>query len=114
MTAARPDVRAQAKFVHVSPRKARLVVDHIRGLSPFPGAWFEIPVGGKSERIKVLAAAAVEGSGVPGVLIDDQLTIACGTGAVRVEKLQRAGKQPMAASDFLRGTRLPAGLQLCR
>jgi methionyl-tRNA formyltransferase len=93
---------------------AKDVVDHIRGLSPFPGAWFEIPVGGKSERIKVLAAAAVEGTGVPGVLIDDQLTIACGTGAVRVEKLQRAGKQPMAACDFLRGTRLPAGLQLCR
>ncbi|RUO99734.1 methionyl-tRNA formyltransferase [Hyphomicrobium sp.] len=93
---------------------AKSVVDHIRGLSPFPGAWFEVSLGGKAERIKVLAAKEVSGSGEPGMLIDDALTIACGSGAVRVEKLQRAGKQPMAAADFLRGTRLPAGSRLGR
>lgn len=93
---------------------AKSVVDHIRGLSPFPGAWFEVSLGGKAERIKVLAAKEVSGSGEPGTLIDDALTIACGSGAIRVEKLQRAGKQPMAAADFLRGTRLPAGSRLGR
>jgi methionyl-tRNA formyltransferase len=95
-------------------RSAREVADHIRGLSPFPGAWFELSLGGKSERIKVLAASATDGSGDPGTSIDDRLTVACGTGAVRIEKLQRAGKQPMAAADFLRGTRVPAGTRLGR
>jgi methionyl-tRNA formyltransferase len=93
-------------------RPAKEVADHIRGLSPFPGAWFEIGLTGKLERIKVLLASAVKGSGEPGTLLDDQLTIACGEGAIRVEKLQRGGKQPMAAADFLRGTRLPAGSRL--
>ncbi len=93
-------------------RPAKDVVDHIRGLSPFPGAWFEIALGGKTERIKVLSAKAASGAAEPGTLVDDQLTIGCGTGAVRVERLQRAGKQPMAAGDFLRGTRLPAGVRL--
>lgn len=95
-------------------RSAKQVVDHIRGLSPFPGAWFEIALGGKTERIKVLSAQEASGAAEPGTLVDDQLTIACGTGAARVERLQRAGKQPMAASDFLRGTRLPAGARLGR
>jgi len=96
-------------------RPAKEVADHIRGLSPFPGAWFEIQLGGKApERIKVLGARSIEGAGEPGTIIDDQLTIACGNGAIRVEKLQRAGKQPMAAVDFLRGTRLPVGLRLGR
>jgi methionyl-tRNA formyltransferase len=93
---------------------AKEVVDHIRGLSPFPGAWFEIALGGKAERIKVLSAEEASGAAEPGTLVDDQLTIACGTGAVRIERLQRAGKQPMAAADFLRGTRLPAGSRLAR
>jgi methionyl-tRNA formyltransferase len=93
-------------------RTAKEVADHIRGLSPFPGAWFEIAIGGKPERIKVLSAAVTSGSGEPGTLVDDQLTIACGSGAIRVEKLQRAGKQPMAATDFLRGARIPAGTRL--
>ncbi|MFT3733399.1 MAG: methionyl-tRNA formyltransferase [Hyphomicrobium sp.] len=90
-------------------RSASDVANHIRGLSPFPGAWFDAEIGGKSERIKVLLAAPVESSGEPGVLLDDRLTVACGTGAIRIEKLQRAGKQPMAAADFLRGTRLSVG-----
>lgn len=95
-------------------RSAKDVADQIRGLSPFPGAWFEMSLGGKPERIKILLAAAVDGEGAPGTVIDDQLTIACGSGAIRIEKLQRAGKQPMAAADFLRGTRVAAGTTLSR
>ncbi|WP_045837162.1 methionyl-tRNA formyltransferase [Hyphomicrobium sp. 99] len=95
-------------------RPAGEVINHIRGLSPYPGAWFEIVIGGKAERIRVLAAAETNGNAESGTLLDDQLTIACGPGAIRVERLQRAGKQPMAAVDFLRGTRLPAGTRLGR
>jgi methionyl-tRNA formyltransferase len=91
---------------------ARKVVDHIRGLSPYPGAWFEANLGGKPERIKVLRASTVASKGEPGVLVDDGLAIACGEGAIRIEELQRAGKQPMAASEFLRGTRLAPGTRL--
>jgi methionyl-tRNA formyltransferase len=93
-------------------RSAKEVVDHIRGLSPFPGAWFEMNTGGKAERIRVLAAAVVPGEGVPGTLLDDAMTIACGQGAIRVQQLQRAGKQPMATSDFLRGVRLTPGMRV--
>lgn len=91
---------------------ARKVVGHIHGLSPFPGAWFEAHLGGKPERIKVLRASTVASEGEPGVLLDGELTIACGEGAIRIEELQRAGKQPMAASEFLRGTRLAPGTRV--
>ena len=84
------------------------VHDHIRGLSPFPGAWFEL--GGV--RIKALRSTKGEGSGAPGTALDDQLTIACGEGAVRLVQVQRAGKQPMGAGEFLRGTPLKAGTRL--
>jgi len=90
-------------------KPAQEVANHIRGLSPNPGAWFETDGAGKRERIKILAALPVQGDGVAGSLLDDNLTIACGEGAIRVQQLQRAGKQPMAASDFLRGTRLTPG-----
>lgn len=93
---------------------ATAVIDHIRGLSPYPGAWFEIALGDKPERIRVLSAQEAEGGGAPGTTIDDRLTIACGSGAVRIERLQRAGKHPMAAADFLRGARVPAGTRLSR
>ena len=76
--------------------------DHIRGLSPFPGAWFELPAA--PARIKVLRTTQGEGSGAPGTVLDDRLTIACGEGAVRLLEVQRAGKQPMKAEEFLRGT----------
>lgn len=88
------------------------VANHIRGLSPFPGAWFEANLGGKSERIKVLRAWSIAKDGEPGVLLDGELTIACGEGAIRIEELQRAGKQPMKAADFLRGARLEPGTRL--
>jgi methionyl-tRNA formyltransferase len=77
------------------------VHDHCRGLSPFPGAWFELAGAG---RIKVLRTAKGAGEGPPGCVLDDKLTIACGTGAVRLVELQRAGRQPMQADEFLRGT----------
>lgn len=93
-------------------KPAHEVADHIRGLSPYPGAWFEASLGAKPERIKVLRASAISQHGKPGVLLDCELTIACGEGAVRIEELQRAGKQPMKASDFLRGTRLAPGTHL--
>jgi methionyl-tRNA formyltransferase len=85
------------------------VHDHCRGLSPFPGAWSESPGAG---RIKVLRTTRGEGSGTPGTVLDDGLTIACGDGAVRILELQRAGGRPMKAEEFLRGTQVAAGTRL--
>ena len=85
------------------------VHDHCRGLSPFPGAWFEF---GSAGRVKVLRTTKGEGRGAPGTVLDDKLTIACGEGAVRLIELQRAGKQPMQADEFLRGTPMPRGTVL--
>ena len=93
-------------------RSARDVHNHIRGLSPFPGAWFELPIAGKPERVKVLASAlAAETTTTPaGTVVDDQLTIASGDGgAVRLVRLQKAGGKPLEAGDFLRGTPVAAG-----
>ncbi len=78
----------------------RNVHDHCRGLSPFPGAWFELPGAG---RVKVLRTTKGAGGGRPGQILDNQLTIACGEGAVRLIELQRAGGKPMRADEFLRG-----------
>ena len=77
------------------------VHNHCRGLSPFPGAWCEFPGAG---RVKILRTTKGDGSGPPGRVLDNRLTVACGSGAVRLVELQRAGKQPMAADEFLRGT----------
>lgn len=88
------------------------VHNHIRGLSPFPGAWTEIEVNGKPERVKLLASRLAEAEGAlaaPGTAINDRLTIACGTGAVSLVRLQKAGGKAMNAEDFLRGTPLPKG-----
>jgi methionyl-tRNA formyltransferase len=84
---------------------AAQVARHVQGLAPFPGAWFEHD----KQRIKLLAATPVEGDGPPGTVLDDRLTIACGSGALRCDLLQRAGKAAMAADDFLRGCAVPAG-----
>jgi methionyl-tRNA formyltransferase len=81
------------------------VHNHCRGLSPFPGAWCELAGAG---RIKVLRTTRGEGSGTPGRVLDDNLTVACGNGAVRILRLQRAGRQPMSAAEFLRGTQVGA------
>lgn len=87
-------------------RPAREVHNLIRGLSPYPGAWFEVDLNGKRERIKALRSTLAEDSGAPGALLDENLTIACGQGAVRLVEVQRAGKRPMSAVDFLRGAAL--------
>ena len=83
-------------------RPAEDVHNHIRGLSPFPGAWFEIELAGKPVRVKALRSTFVTGTGAPGTLLAD-LTIACGTGAVRLTQVQREGKSAMDAATFLRG-----------
>jgi methionyl-tRNA formyltransferase len=88
------------------------VHNHIRGLSPFPGAWFELGEGKSAVRVKVLRTTRGEGGGTPGAVLDDNLTIACGAGSVRIVELQRAGKQPMKAEEFLRGNRLTKGEKL--
>jgi methionyl-tRNA formyltransferase len=85
-------------------RPARQVLRHIHGLSPFPGAWCEMEIEGEQVRVKILRCAVVAGSGAPGEVLDDRLTIACKQGAIRILELQRAGKQPMKAEEFLRGT----------
>jgi methionyl-tRNA formyltransferase len=90
----------------------RTVHDHMRGLSPFPGAWFELAADGKPARVKVLRTTEGQGAGAPGTVLDDKLTIACGEGAVRILELQRAGRQAMKANEFLRGTALAPGTRL--
>ena len=87
----------------------REVHNHIRGLSPFPGAWFEIKGESGPVRVKVLRTTEGSGKGTPGSVLDDKLTIACGEGAIRILELQRAGRQPMKADEFLRGSALRAG-----
>jgi methionyl-tRNA formyltransferase len=89
-------------------KPAHEVHNHSRGLSPFPGAWFELD----GVRVKALRTTLAQGSGAPGTALDDHLTIACGDGAVRLVQIQRAGKQPMDAADFLRGTAVKSGTRL--
>lgn len=93
-------------------KTAREVHDHIRGLSPFPGAWFELEIAGKPERVKVLNSERVAAEGSAGTVLDDTLTIACGEGAVRPTRLQRAGGKALGLADFLRGTAIGAGTRV--
>lgn len=93
-------------------RDAHEVHNHIRGLAPFPGTWFEVEINGKPERVKVLGSTLAEGKGRPGEVLDDHLTVACGKGAVRLTRLQRAGGKPLATTEFLRGTPIPRGVVL--
>ena len=86
-------------------RPAAEVHNHIRGLSPFPGAWCEMEIGGKKERLKVLRSHRIAADGAPGAVLDSHLTVACGSGAVQLLELQRAGGKPLATGDFLRGLR---------
>jgi methionyl-tRNA formyltransferase len=86
--------------------------DLVRGLSPFPGAFFEADLGKGIERVKVLRASLAEGSAEAGLLIDDRPTIACGSAALRLLTVQRAGRGPISGEDFLRGVRLKVGARL--
>jgi methionyl-tRNA formyltransferase len=98
--------KGETRIDWTKPWKA--VHDHIRGLSPFPGAWCEL--GG--DRVKVLRLTRGEGSGAPGAVLDDGLTVACGDGAIRIVELQKAGSRPMKAEEFLRGTPVRSGTAL--
>jgi len=89
-------------------RPAREIDAHIRGLAPFPGAWTDA----NGERLKLLYADPVDGNGKPGLALDDGLTIACGEGALKLVKVQRAGKSVMTAAELLKGFGLPRGTQL--
>jgi methionyl-tRNA formyltransferase len=93
-------------------RPALEVHNHIRGLSPWPGAFFEAEHGGKMERIKVLRATVAEGSAEPGTVLTADGVIACGAGAIRLLEIQRAGKRPMAIAEALRGFALSAGARV--
>jgi methionyl-tRNA formyltransferase len=103
-------------------RSAREVHDHVRGLSPFPGAWFAVRSAHKerdgdagANRIKVLRSRLAEGlPGAPGTVLSDKpgLVVACGSGAVELLELQRPGKRPMPAAEVLRGFPLPPGTRL--
>jgi methionyl-tRNA formyltransferase len=101
--------KAEARIGWAKP--ARAVLRHIHGLSPFPGAWCEMPIEGEA-RVKILRCGLAEGSGMPGELLDDRLAVACKEGAIRILELQRAGKQPMKTDEFLRGTPLKPPAQV--
>jgi methionyl-tRNA formyltransferase len=103
VTYARKIDKAEARIDFA--KSASEVRHHIHGLSPFPGAWFPV----KGTRIKVLLCEVVDGAGTPGTFIDDRLTIACGSAAIRLLRLQREGKGAMEAEEFLRGFPIPSG-----
>jgi methionyl-tRNA formyltransferase len=106
----------------ISPAEARIdwtrpaaeVDRRIRGLSPCPGAWFEAPSDRGPVRVKALLSRLEAGEGPPGVLLDDALLIACGSGAVRLLQAQREGRQVQDAEAFARGFALPAGTVLLK
>jgi methionyl-tRNA formyltransferase len=89
-------------------RPAEAIDRQIRGLSPFPGAWIDH----EGVRIKFLASQIGAGNGAPGEVLDDALTIACGSGALKILRLQKAGRGPQGTEDFLRGMALPKGTRL--
>lgn len=93
--------KAEARINWAQP--AEVIHNLIRGINPFPGAWCEMVINGKTERVKILRSEVVRGSGAPGSLLDDQLTVACRDGALRLVQLQRSGGKPMLANEFLRG-----------
>lgn len=104
----------------IRPKEARIRWDRpaeevdrkIRGLSPFPGAWFELPTAKGRVRVKALLSKVEEAQGAPGAALDDALLIACGEGAVRLLRVQREGKGPQDAEVFLRGAPVAAGTEL--
>jgi methionyl-tRNA formyltransferase len=102
--------KAEARIDWNKP--ARDVLRHIHGLSPFPGAWCEMGLDSELARVKILRGAMADGSGAPGDVLDDRLAIACKPGALRILELQRAGKAPMKAGEFLRGTPLKPPLRI--
>ena len=106
-TYARKITPAEARIDWTRP--AAEIDCHIRGLSPFPGAWFEAPGPDGPVRVKALLSQVCEGAGTPGAVLDDALTIATGEGAVRLLRVQREGKAQQSPADFLNGFSLPVG-----
>ena len=116
-----PQAQAGVTYAHkIDKAEARIdwkrpasdVHNLVRGLAPFPGAFFEADLGKGVERVKVFRARIAQGAGTPGRVLDDGLTIACGEGAICLHEVQRAGKAPMPAGEFLRGARLGKGTLL--
>ena len=101
--------KAESRIDWTQP--ADTVHNYIRGLSPFPGAWCEMEFQGRRERVKLLASTLGPAviAATPGTVIDENLSIACGSGSVRILRLQRAGKQPASVDAFLAGNRIDAG-----
>ena len=101
------------KFTRLDWTKPGPVLDwKIRGLSPFPGAWFELPTDKGPARVKALLSTFEDVDGEPGVTLDDRLLVATGEGAVRLLRVQREGKGPQDAEAFLRGSPVPLGTKL--
>lgn len=98
--------KAEARIDWTKP--AQELDCHIRGMSPFPGAWFELP-GDKPLRVKALLSELAIGKGKPGEVLDDALTIACGDGAIRLLRVQPAGGKPQSGADLVRGQRIASG-----
>jgi len=104
----------------IRPKEARIrwakpaaeVDRKIRGLSPFPGAWFELPTDKGPVRVKALLSRLEDAQGAPGAVLDETLLVACGEGAVRLLRVQREGKGPQDAESFLRGLAVAPGLVL--
>jgi methionyl-tRNA formyltransferase len=106
-TYARKITPAEARIDWTRP--AAEIDCHIRGLSPFPGAWFEAPGPDGPVRVKALLSQVAEGTGAPGTVLDDALTIAAADGAIRLLRVQREGKAQQSPADFLNGFTLPVG-----
>ncbi|WP_374451652.1 methionyl-tRNA formyltransferase [Phenylobacterium sp.] len=105
--------KIRAKEARIAWTKPAVEVDRkIRGLSPFPGAWFELPTDKGPVRVKALLSRIEDGQGAPGQVLDDALLIACGEGAVRLLRVQREGKGPQDAETFLRGAPVASGTEL--
>nr|WP_316651969.1 methionyl-tRNA formyltransferase [uncultured Gellertiella sp.] len=107
---ARKIEKAECRIDFSKPAEA--VHNHIRGLSPFPGAWFELDLHGKAERVKVLESEEAEGAGPAGLCLDAGGRVACGSGAIRLLRLQKAGGKALGFDEFLRGTPLPVGTRI--
>ena len=91
-------------------QSAEAVRNQIHGLSPAPGAFSKVLIGNRHENIKFLRAEVATGTGSPGMLLSEDMRIACGVGAVRVIQGQRAGKAMMSGPELMRGTKLRPGV----
>lgn len=105
--------KIRAKEAKIDWERSGVEVDRkIRGLSPFPGAWFSLPTERGPVRVKALLSAFEDADGTPGEVLDDRLMVATGEGAVRLLRVQREGRGPQDTGEFLRGVRVAAGTKL--